>query len=175
MLFSRLLNINPDLKLPHPDPQYYDNFDTMLRTIQTNTKMPDWVIMENQGVLWQIFSRFMHHATRKIEVCDNRVAKIINYIQKNIDKTISLNELASLSYISPNHLTRIFKQQLGETPLQYINKHKIQKAQLLLVTTNFMVKDIAYSLSFNNLSYFTRLFMNRVGVTPQCYRDNHRR
>jgi AraC-like DNA-binding protein len=172
ILFTRLLNINPGLELSRPDPQYYDNPDTLLRTISANTHNPYYILVESQGLLCQIFSRFLRYAVRKVEIGDDRILKVLGYIRKNIGKAIALEELSSLCFLSTDHLIRIFKQELDDTPLSYINKRKIEKAQLLLITTDQMVKDIACELAFNNFSYFSRLFRNIVGVTPQVYRHN---
>jgi AraC-like DNA-binding protein len=56
------------------------------------------------------------------------------------------------------------------TPLQYVNRKKIEKAQLLLIIRNEPVKDIAYGLSFNNIPYFSCLFKKIIGVPPNVYR-----
>ena len=61
-------------------------------------------------------------------------------------------------------------QELGTTPLQYINQKKIEKAQLLLITEELAVKEIAFQLAFDDYSYFSRLFKKTTGVTPQEYR-----
>ncbi len=175
ILFTRLLNINPGLELSRPDPQYYDNPDTLLRTITANTRNPYYIQVESQGLLYQIFSRFLRYAVNKVEISDDRILKVLGYIRKNLDKALTLDELSSLCYLSTDHLIRLFKKELDDTPLDYINKRKIEKAQLLLITTDLLVKDIACELAFNNFSYFSRLFRNIVGVTPQDYRGNHHR
>lgn len=61
------------------------------------------------------------------------------------------------------------------TPLQYINRKKIEHAQLTLVTSDTQVKDVALNLGFEDYSYFNRLFKKLVGTTPQEYRhSNHK-
>lgn len=55
------------------------------------------------------------------------------------------------------------------TPVAYINKKRIEKAQLKLIDENVSIKNIAYSLAFDNLSYFNRVFKNIVGKTPSEY------
>lgn len=172
-LFSRLLAINPNRELPQPDPQSYNNPDTMLRTISTDIHTPHYIQMESFGLLCQMFSRFLRYALKKVEIGDNRIYKVLGYIRKNIDRDIALNELAELCYLSNDHLIRLFKKELADTPLEYINKRKIEKAQLLLITTDMMVKDIACELAFTNFSYFSRLFRNIVGMTPQLYRRSY--
>ena len=64
----------------------------------------------------------------------------------------------------------LFKQKVGMSPLQYINKLKIEKAQLILLTSNMQVKNIAYVLGFNDYSYFNRLFKKTTGFSPLSYK-----
>ena len=58
----------------------------------------------------------------------------------------------------------------GTSPLQYINKKKVERAQLLLCTTDMPVKEVAYRIGFNDQSYFIRMYRKVTGTTPQEYR-----
>ena len=68
------------------------------------------------------------------------------------------------------YFIRIFKQHFGMSPLQYINHKKMERAQLLLLTEDMTVKEVAFALGFNDHSYFIRLFKKITGRTPQEYR-----
>lgn len=60
-----------------------------------------------------------------------------------------------------------FQKELGTTPLQYINQKKIEKAQLLLITEELAVKEIAFQLAFDDYSYFNRLFKKQPALLPK--------
>ena len=60
-------------------------------------------------------------------------------------------------------------------PLQYINQKKIEKAQLILITEDIPVKNIAYLLAYEDHSYFNRLFKKITDVTPQQYRELYKK
>jgi AraC-like DNA-binding protein len=75
--------------------------------------------------------------------------------------------------ISKDHFIRLFKKETGMTPVQYISQKKIEKAQLLLVTEEMPIKEIAFLLSYEDHSYFNRLFKKITGETPQEYRRGH--
>lgn len=171
ILFHRLLNINPGRELPGYDPKLYDNPDTLTQTISVDTRNPYHTQVESHGLLCQILSRFLKYAVNKIDIGDDRISKALSYIRKNMDKKITIDELAELCYLSNDHFIRLFKKELNDTPLEYINKRKIEKAQLLLMTTDMLIKDIACGLSFSNTTYFNRLFKNIVGINPQTYRN----
>lgn len=59
------------------------------------------------------------------------------------------------------------------TPLKYINLKKIEKAQLLLLTTDISIRDIALELAMDNISYFNRMFKLHIGKTPTEYRAEY--
>ena len=75
--------------------------------------------------------------------------------------------------MSKDHFIRVFKRETGETPNAYIAHRKQEKAELLLVTTDLPIKNIADTLGFEDHSYFNKLFKKLAGITPQQYRTNH--
>lgn len=77
-------------------------------------------------------------------------------------------------YLSKDHFIRLFKQETGSTPLKYIIQKKIEKAQLILVTEDISVKNLAYKLSFEDYSYFNRVFKKTTGITPKEYKNTIR-
>lgn len=91
-----------------------------------------------------------------------------------LDGGVDAVALADIACVNGCYLIRLFKREVGLSPLRYINQKKIEKAQLLLLTADMPVKEIAYELGFFDLSYFIRLFKKKVGVTPQEYRASMR-
>lgn len=169
-LTKRLHSINPDRHLRHFDPQMYDNFPTFSQYIADNNKMPLHSVVETQGILYQLLARFLEQAQIKSGNRNERVSKCLRYIHENVDKDVSISQLAGVACISEDHLIRLFKKDMQCTPLRYINLKKIEKAQLLLLTTDISVRDIAFDLSIDNISYFNRLFKQHTGKTPTEYR-----
>ncbi len=111
----------------------------------------------------------MQFAVPKKTLQDERIERAVHYICKHIDENLSVTSLAEQSNISNDHFIRLFKKELGLTPMRYINQRKIERAQLMLVVENFPIKDIAYKLSFENISYFNRVFKQYSGLTPMEY------
>jgi transcriptional regulator, AraC family len=120
-------------------------------------------------------ARFLKDAQPKTEINDDRIQKVLSYIRKNIYKTIDIDSLAAISCLSKDHFIRLFKKEINNTPLQYINQKKIEKAQLILITDSMPVKNISYLLAYEDHSYFNRLFKKLTGVTPQQYRDRYKK
>jgi AraC-like DNA-binding protein len=173
LLMERLMEINPNRHLRHFDPKVYDNMPTFSQYIADNNRMSIHSIVETQGILYQFISRFLETATIKQEHADIRIHKSLQYIHENIGKTISISELAGISCITEDHFIRTFKKEMKQTPLKYINMKKIEKAQLLLLTTDLPVREIALELSMDNISYFNRVFRQHAGTTPCDYRKKY--
>ncbi|WP_321426591.1 AraC family transcriptional regulator [uncultured Bacteroides sp.] len=169
-LVKRLLEINPDRELKRYDPSFYDNSQTLMKNISENAQLPYYLIIETKGILQQLFSRFLKMAELRIEVTDNRILKALRYIRKNIDKTININQLSGLCFLTDDHFIRLFKKEMKCTPTQYINQKKIERAQVMLIIDDLPIKEIAYNLSFDNISYFNKLFKSLTGLTPGEYK-----
>lgn len=169
-LFKRLCEINPHMTLQKSDPTTYDNNPTLMQNLIKNRQRAFCDKVESRGIVFQLLSRFIKQGQSKIEMEDNRIAKTVLYIRKHLNEAIELEKLAEISCLSKDHFIRLFKKELGTTPLQYINQKKIEKAQLLLITEELAVKEIAFQLAFDDYSYFNRLFKKTTGVTPQEYR-----
>lgn len=173
-LFKRLYEINPHMSLPNATPTTYDNKPTLIESIKKNKQSPLYDQIESRGIIFQLLSEFMRHSIKKVkDKKDKRIEKTLSYIHSHIYENISLDELADSTCLSKDHFIRLFKQETGTTPLQYINQKKIEKAQLILVTDNMPVKNIAFTLGFDDYSYFNRLFKKLTGTTPQEYRHSY--
>ncbi len=172
-LIKRLCAINPHMSLPKSDPTSYDNNPTLLQNVLRNKQRAFCDKVESRGIVYQLLSHFMKRAQEKLKNRDERIEKTLSYIHSHIYENISLDKLADSTCLSKDHFIRLFKQETGTTPLQYINQKKIEKAQLILVTDNMPVKNIAFTLGFDDYSYFNRLFKKLTGTTPQEYRHSY--
>ena len=174
-LIKRLCGINPTMQLPQSDPTSYDNNPTLIKNIIKNKQRTFCDKVESRGIVYQLMARFLKDAQPKTEINDDRIQKVLSYIRKNIYKTIDIDSLAAISCLSKDHFIRLFKKEINNTPLQYINQKKIEKAQLTLITDSMPVKNISYLLAYEDHSYFNRLFKKLTGVTPQQYRDRYKK
>ena len=95
-----------------------------------------------------------------------------HYMQENLERRITLEQIASYTGYSPSHFSLLFKQQTGESPLAYLNRLKIERARQLLKTTDMRINQICHKIGFDDSYYFSRLFKQQVGVSPKQYREN---
>jgi YesN/AraC family two-component response regulator len=96
---------------------------------------------------------------------------ITNHINQNLHQKINFDALAKLAYISKSKMFKLFKQELGITPNDYIIQLRVEKAKKLL-RSNYSIKEIAYEIGFSDSNYFIKIFKSLVGVTPKHYQLN---
>ena len=172
-LFKRLCEITPQMMLTQSDPATYDNHSTLMKTLIKNRQLAFCDKVEMRGIVLQLLARFFQSARLKEVSKDKRIEKATLYIRRHIDRDIGLEELAGCSCLSKDHFIRLFKQEMGMTPLKYIHLKKMERAQLLLVTETLSIKEVAYRTGFDDYSYFNRLFKKITGMTPQEYRRGY--
>jgi signal transduction histidine kinase/AraC-like DNA-binding protein len=102
------------------------------------------------------------------------VRQAIAYIEARYAEPIRREDIARQVSISPDYLTDCFHQELGMTPIAFLNRYRIRKARELLDTTDLMVTEIAMATGFSGVSYFTRTFHRAVGISPRAYRRGGR-
>jgi len=174
LLAKRLLAINPGIELKNSNPKMYDNFSTLTQSIAKNNQKSFFSRLETSSILTQLFSRFLDSAILKQEITDKRIKKTLRYIRENIDKNFKVNDLADICNLNRDHFTRLFKKEMQCTPMQYIGRKKIEKAQLILVAQEKSVKDIAFALSFDDVAHFHRSFKRVTGMSPIAYKNHYK-
>ncbi len=98
------------------------------------------------------------------------IAGAMAYIESNIDRSLTLEELAQSQHLSPVYFHRLFTKTFGVTPYRYILERKLAIAKNQLLMTNRSCLDIALGLGFSSQSYFNYAFRKEVGVSPLQYR-----
>jgi AraC-like DNA-binding protein len=108
---------------------------------------------------------------RTVKPISSTVPQIVKvYIEENYVVDLSLNDLASVVYVSPYHLAHLFKIEIGMSPIQYLIKCRIDKAKKLLAGTNLSVQEISMEVGYPNSNYFNLLFKKIVGESPGKFR-----
>ena len=171
-LFQMFVDIFPENRLNESDPEVYDN-DSYLRDLRVSfTQRPPCEKMLAKGAMLILISRFIDLNASANRFRDPRILHVCNYINAHIGEEISLDKLSELACMSKSHFIRIFKQEMGRTPTQYIIRCRIERAQLLLLLNNMSIKGIAHLLGFSDLPYFIKIFKKLTGLTPNEYKLN---
>jgi len=92
-------------------------------------------------------------------------------MQKNIEKGLSIADIANHVNSSASHFSALFKKNTGFPPIEYFNQLKIQKACQYLQFTKLRIREIAFQIGIDDPYYFSRLFTKTMGYSPKEYRD----
>lgn len=103
------------------------------------------------------------------------IKKVINYIDCNIRRGITLDKAAAMVNMSSCYFSKMFKKEAEENFITYVTNQRIELAKEMLEYTEMPVINIAYDLSYNETSYFSKDFKKRVGVTPTEFRSGRKR
>ncbi len=95
---------------------------------------------------------------------------VIRYIEENMADEISLFSLSETFRISPSHLSRVFKREMGETFLRYLTRRRVERARGLLDDPALQISEIAYACGFSSPVRFTKTFKELTGRTPSACR-----
>ncbi|WP_134701317.1 AraC family transcriptional regulator [Ammoniphilus sp. YIM 78166] len=101
---------------------------------------------------------------------NQKIHKILEYIDAHLSETITVEQLADLVHFHPNYFIPFFKNVMGVSPIQYINRVKIEKGKQLLAASDMNVSEIAETIGMNN-HYFSRAFKQYTGYSPTYYRN----
>jgi len=96
----------------------------------------------------------------------NSLSRCVNYIERNIDKEITLEKISRNSYLGISRVSQLFRKGLGMSPMQYVAKRKAEVAERMLAEGNASVNEVASTLGFNSVSYFSRFFKRQTGKLP---------
>ena len=168
-LFQRMVQINPDLQLPHHHPNVYQT-KLWLNKKVTYTSASHY--LETTGIIKQLFSRFLEPCQSQVmtSILKYNIQPILLHIQNNLGRDICVNELADMACFSKDHFSRVFKSITGMAPCDYIIRKRIERAQFLLLTTEMGQKEIIEETGFRSASYFSRIFKKITSYTPEKYR-----
>ena len=102
----------------------------------------------------------------KKEEQENVITQMIRYINNHYAEDITIEQLSRQFFLSPYHLCRRFKQETGNTIIQYVNTTRILNAQRMMLETDYNFTRISKETGFSNLTHFNRIFKAVTGMTP---------
>lgn len=167
--------------------------ESILLFYQTYLQMLGILLNKNQIPLQELESFFQESATQSLNqlldwveninqyICfllsHGKDATVVerakNYIEKHILGEINRNKVAESIHVSPEYLSRVFRQKTGRSLVEYITDTKMNAAQELLTHSDMPISQIASQLGYGNFSYFSQLFRDYFSLTPSAYRKKH--
>jgi AraC-type DNA-binding domain-containing proteins len=129
-----------------------------------------------QSISYQIVSMLFQHMPKEekrslhIDRRFSSLRNMIGYIQAHYEERISLMQIAAAGKISESTCCNIFKHQLNQTPMYYLNRYRLEKSLGLMAQPELSITEIAYAVGFTGASYFAETFKKHFGLSPSEYR-----
>ena len=140
--------------------------------------------VDNSLLNWSMYYAVVHHLLtffrinrpKQQDKANSKAAQIeqvARYIDQHYKEPLSLNELASLFYLSPSHLSRLFKQFYGSTFSDYLMSIRLQNCLFELTSKNISIENLSAQYGFPNSRSFISHFKKKFGITPGQYQKQH--
>lgn len=108
---------------------------------------------------------------------DKGVTKLVNvlrFIEHRYKEKIQMDELSAIAGMSPSSLLRVFHDEVGETPINYLLNLRLEKAAKMLRETQASISQISYAVGFNDSNYFSKMFRRKHSCSPREYKIAHK-
>ena len=99
----------------------------------------------------------------------NPMTHVVEFIRLNLKENISMKHLIEKSCMSTTSFYRLFKRELGMSPIEFVINEKIRCAKKLLKNPSIQINEVCYLSGFEDANYFIRLFKKHEGITPKQY------
>jgi AraC family transcriptional regulator len=173
---ARSADLNPDrIELmdcfSQSDPHLHQIAMMLLAELRSGGIMGELYVESLTQVL--VIHLLRHYSVFQPKIADlyslppRRLARAIDYIRAHLDSDLSMVQIANSVNTSPTYFASLFKQATGISLHQYVIKQRVERAKLLLETTDLPIADIASQVGFASQSHLTRHCKNFTGMTPR--------
>lgn len=141
----------------------YSTYFSELKRLDSLVEIQNWCIRKIVYIA-QIVQSKKHQHVSKV------VLQAKNYIDKHYKQEMSLIDISKEVSISPQYFSKIFKEEIGLSFVEYVRKIRMDIAKEMLRTKRYSVKEICYEIGYHDPNYFSRLFKKLVGVSPTDFK-----
>lgn len=141
----------------------YSSYLNELNSLDSIVSIQNWCLRKVSYIVEQVQSKKDKHISRV-------VLNAKKYIDEHLNEDLNLIDISKEVSVSPQYFSKIFKNEIGQSFVEYVRKKRIDIAKELLKTNKYSVKEICYKIGYNDPNYFSRLFKKLVGVSPTEYR-----
>lgn len=142
----------------------HESLNADFSTLEQETRLLDWVAALQQNYTEES-SKFQN---RRVYSETDAVRRVREFIRENVGEILDFQKLADIARLSPFHLNRSFKAQIGLPPHEFQNQLRVKKS-LDLIAQKKSFAEIAYAVGFSDQSHFIRFFKRFTGVTPKNF------
>lgn len=116
--------------------------------------------------------QYIEHDQAQDTELPQAIAKAVAFIESHFDQDLALSDIVAVSGLSTYYFTRLFNQTMGETPIKYLTKVRLNEALTLLQDHTLTIEDIAIRVGFNEANYFSKVFKKALDIPPSQYRNS---
>jgi AraC family transcriptional regulator of arabinose operon len=160
------------LRLPdgEPNQKVLDRFFDIYRLSNGTLRQREMFAMNalEEVLLWCDH----HNPEQAASTIDQRVCEAMDYLAKNLSKKILLDDVAEAVGLSVSRLSHLFKAETGQSPQQYLERCRIDRAADMLLRTTFSIKQISAAVGFDSPFYFSLRFKSRTKKSPKAFRES---
>ncbi len=163
---------------------YCDKIADILDNIYINSNNPDELNIKNIVYAKEQIFLLLHiildisEQKRNSEIQLKKIKRIsstLKYIENHITDDLSRSNLAQIESLSETRFHYIFKEALGISPMKYVRNLRLNKAQLLLITTDMPISSVAADVGYSDLYHFSKTFKAHFGISPLKYRQGYQK
>lgn len=165
-------------KISERDEGYRNMLECLKVVNRAETERSNFFQLQVYAKMYELFYELF--ANKHIKIIDveskskkfRALNRVTRYIDEHYSEGVSLEEVADATGISRYYVSHLFKEMMGTTFVGYVNDLRLNRAAMLLVTTDRPIIEIASLSGFNNLSNFNRAFKMHFDKTPSAYRKS---
>lgn len=147
----------------------FEIYEKLVQTPLLSSREAELLVDE---IIYTLNADIAHKEYLKTKRTTDTTHKVIDYMEKNLAKKITLDELAKVTNFEKSYFVRFFKKETGTTPFKMLSEMRLERASDLIVSTDMKINEIAESLGYNTLSFFISEYKKRFGLTPAIHRSN---
>lgn len=111
---------------------------------------------------------------RPQSIAYHRIKAALTYMDSQPVGSISVGDLSNMCALTPSSFGRLFRQEMGESPVNYLHKRTLERAKELLIIGDLSISEVALECGFQDMFYFSRFFRKWAGVSPSNWRKTQR-
>lgn len=142
----------------------------------------DWLYFESQLMKLAVLLLHRHSTASQAAkalpssgLTRNQARRVLDYIESNLSRELTLSELAGIAELSLHHFARMFRRTIGVAPYRYVLERRVERAKVMLRSTRASLLNISLSAGFYSQSHFTSTFGRMVGATPTEFQGSSRK
>ena len=162
-----------DLSPVMPSGEYFDELLSIFRAIERESYRTGGAETANyltMALVSKVCTMFKTHGQPRREKVPSLSSRAKDFIDAHYTEQIKLSDIADAVYTNVYNLSKVFKAEIGISPMKYVILRRMGEAQNLLINTDMTITRIAMSVGYNDSNYFQNVFRDFMKMTPKEYR-----